>query len=390
MPRYAKMLHDGMKSRGHEVQLWHPRSFFSKFSTHVTFKKWLGYIDQYIVFTSQVKQRLKKTSPATLYVFTDQALGPWVPIVKNLPHVIHCHDFLAQRSALGEIPENRVGWTGKKYQSYIKRGYMQGRNFISVSEKTRHDLHKFLLPTLPEKSELVYNGLNQEFTNINQYDARRWLSKTTGLSLDDGFLLHVGGNQFYKNRIGVIEIYDQWRKFSSKKYPLILIGESPDFILLTRYKNSDFKESIYFLPNKDDKFVRTAYAGASVLIYPSIAEGFGWPIAEAMASGCPVLTTNEPPMSEVAGEAGFLIPVKPVSHIESVHWSYNGAKTLEEILNLTPDMREDLIEKGISNANRFNPQKALDQIEEIYKSIIADSKYTKQNQTNGSMSKDRS
>ena len=45
-----------------------------------------------------------------------------------------------------------------------------------------------------------------------------------------------------------------------------------------------------------------------------------------MASGCPVITTNESPMSEVAGEAGFLIPVKPVSQIETVHWSYNGAK----------------------------------------------------------------
>jgi len=75
-------------------------------------------------------------------------------------------------------------------------------------------------------------------------------------------------------------------------------------------------------------------------------------------------------MSEVAGEAGILIPVKPVSPIETIHWSYNGAKTLEEILNLTPDKREDLIEKGISNANRFDPEKTLDQIEEIYKSIV--------------------
>ena len=359
-----------MKSRGHTVQLWRPHSFFAKFSSQIKIKKWLGYIDQYVVFASQIKRRLKKIAPNTLFVFTDQALGPWVPFVKNLPHVIHCHDFLAQRSAIGEIPENKLGWTGKKYQSFIKKGYTQGKYFISVSEKTRQDLHKFLSPALPEMSELVYNGLNQEFSYINQKKARKSLSKSTGIFLDDGFLLHVGGNQFYKNRIGVIEIYDQWRKFSSKKYPLVLIGESPDLLLLTRYKNSDFNESIYFLPNKDDKFVRTAYSGASVLIYPSIAEGFGWPIAEAMASGCPVITTNEPPMSEVAGEAGILIPVKPVSPIETIHWSYNGAKTLEEILNLTPDKREDLIEKGISNANRFDPEKTLDQIEEIYKSIV--------------------
>ena len=85
---------------------------------------------------------------------------------------------------------------------------------------------------------------------------------------------HVGGNQFYKNRVGVIEIYDQWRKLSLKNYPLLLVGVPPDSSLLNRYKSSAYKESIYFLSKKDDQFIRFAYSGALILIYPSAGRRF--------------------------------------------------------------------------------------------------------------------
>ena len=371
MPRYAKILSEGMKSRGHNVNLWFPHSYFTRITSKGKFHKWLGYIDQYIVFTSQVKKRLKSSPPKTLYVFSDHALGPWVPLVKDLPHVIHCHDFLAQRSALGEIPENKLGWTGKTYQQFIKKGYLQGKYFISISKKTKYDLHRFL-NTEPLKSEMVYNGLNQVFNHLNVNEARIWLSKNTGINLKNGYILHVGGNQFYKNRVGVIEIYDQWRKMSNKTIPLLLIGESPEMTLKSRYFESPFQDSIHFLCNRDDQFVRSAYSGALVMLYPSIAEGFGWPIAEAMASGCPVITTNEAPMNEVAGEAAFYIPLKPLLPDEISEWSKNAGSLLEEILSFSPERRRDIISNGIENSKRFDPEKMLDRMEIIYKEIAGE------------------
>ena len=173
-------------------------------------KKWLGYIDQFIVFPRDVKKRLKNVSRNTLFVFTDHALGPWVPLVANRPHVIHCHDFLAQQSALGEIPENPTRKTGRNYQKMIHKGYSEGRNFISVSFNTKKMLHRFLTAS-PERSEVVYNGLNQSFTTLDPCKARDSVSRETGIELKNGYLLHVGGNQWYKNRIGVVEIYNAWR-----------------------------------------------------------------------------------------------------------------------------------------------------------------------------------
>jgi len=192
MPRYANMLADGMKQRGHEVSIWQPSPLF--FNQHFpgTLKKWLGYVDQYIVFPLKTRRRIKRIPQETLFVFADQALGPWVPMVKNRPHLIHCHDFLAQRSALGEFPQNPVSVTGRLYQSFIRRGYRKGKNFISVSYKTRSDLHKFL-NTVPSLSEVVYNGLNPRFYKTDPHNARELLSQKLKIDLSGGYILHVWG-----------------------------------------------------------------------------------------------------------------------------------------------------------------------------------------------------
>src|SRR5688572_1117129 len=205
MPRFSGMLEEGMKKRGHKVTAWSPQPRFFHPALPGMMKKWLGYIDQYVVFPIEVRARLKKSPKNTLFVFTDNALGPWVPLVRELPHIIHCHDFMAQESALGLIPENPTGWTGKQYQQMIYRGYCKGKNFICGSQNTRNLLHRFLLPSHPVISELVYNGLNQSFEPTDSRLARDVVGKESGLELASGYLLHIGGNQWYKNRVGVIE-----------------------------------------------------------------------------------------------------------------------------------------------------------------------------------------
>ncbi len=369
MPRFAKMLAEGMKKRGHQVELWSPKPKFYNLPLPKVFKKWLGYLDQYIVFPAQVRKRLKITNPNTLFVLTDHALGPWLPLVADRPHVVHCHDFLAQQSALGLIPENPTSWTGKQYQAYIRNGYSQGKNFISVSNKTQHDLHHFLDSSVI-KSDVVYNGLNQSFEAKNSINSRLAISNKTGLDLSQGYLLHIGGNQWYKNRLGVVEIYDAWRKQQKMAVPLLLIGESPDVMLTKRINQSKYKSEIHSFNNIQDNLISDAYSGAIVFLFPSLAEGFGWPIAEAMACGCPVITTDEAPMTEVAGNAAFLIPKQPNNKLEIITWAANAAKIVEAISSFSPEKRKNVTDAGIENSKRFNAEHALDQIENIYKSIL--------------------
>ncbi len=369
MPRYAQLLTEGMKIRGHSVEVWSPNPRFYKLPLPTDKKKWLGYLDQFIVFPREVYKRLKKHNSNTLFVFTDQALGPWVPLVADQPHVIHCHDFLAQRSALGQIPENPISWTGRQYQSMIRRGYSCGKHFICGSEKTREDLHYFLR-TPPASANVVDNGFNQPFAPCNPAKARGLLGAKTSLDLSGGYLLHVGGNQWYKNRVGVIEIYDAWRAHSSESLPLLMAGRPPSDTLLSAYKGATYRKDIHFLCNLSDEAIQLAYGGASLLLFPSLAEGFGWPIAEAMACGCPVITTNEAPMSAVAGKAGFLIPRKPMQASDVRAWAIEAGIVIKQVLELSPEKRRKVIEEGIINSKRFDTAYALDRIESIYKSIL--------------------
>lgn len=371
MPRFAKMLADGMRERGHTVEIWQPTPKVYNLPVPKGLKKWAGYIDQYIVFPSEVKRKLKNYDRSTLFVFSDQALGPWVPLVASRKHVIHCHDFLAQRSAKGEIPQNPTRWSGKKYQSFIHHGYAAGKNFLSVSKKTQLDLHEFL-PSKPKFSEVIYNGLNQSFVPGDKESARKEIEQNTGLKLNEGYILHVGGNQWYKNRAGIIEIYNAYRQLNNGNIPLLLMGESPDAFLVEKWNNSPFKENIHFLPGMSDHLVRRAYIGASVFLFPSLAEGFGWPIAEAMASGCMVITTDEAPMTEVAGGCAFLISVMPIESAAIAEWSAKSAKVLKDVLMLKEDERAEQISRGIKNATMFNAGLALDLIEQAYVKILTD------------------
>ena len=100
MPRFALMLQKGLQQKGHEVSSYTAKPIFSKLPLPIRFRKWGSYIDQYILFTIWFALKIRRLPSNTLFVITDHALGPWVPLIANRPHVIHCHDFLAQMAAL--------------------------------------------------------------------------------------------------------------------------------------------------------------------------------------------------------------------------------------------------------------------------------------------------
>lgn len=369
MPRYANMLCNGMRERGHDVEVWCPKAFLHKLPIKKSLKKWLGYIDQYILFPIVVKLKLTTCSKDSLFVFADQALGPWVPLVKNMSHVVHCHDFLALKSALGIIPENPTGFTGKIYQNYIRKGFSKGKYFISISEKTEEDLQDLHQGEIIS-SVVCYNGLNRHFEPMEVDLARQIIGEKLQLNLLKGYFMHIGGNQYYKNHKGILEIYEEFRTSTNDNTPLLLIGSKPIEELLSLYKKSNYQEDIHFISDLDDEFINAVYAGSTCLLFPSLYEGFGWPIAEAMASGCLVLTTAEPPMTEVLGSADFfLIPKRPFDENLVSDWAMEASKELVKITQLSEYKKNVFIKVGHDSVKRFDTNLALDKIEKFYYSI---------------------
>ncbi|MEC5166780.1 glycosyltransferase involved in cell wall biosynthesis [Flavobacterium sp. PL11] len=373
MPRFAQMLKEGMKQKGHQIIEWSPRPFFIKLAfLSKKLSKWLGYLDQYFVFPIEVSLKLIAYKKETLFVFADNALGPWVTLVKNRQHVVHCHDFLAQHSAFDLIPENKISQNGKYYQKFILWGYRKAENFISISYKTQSDLH-VLLETVPKVSHVVYNGLNQNFVPTqNKIALRKILSTEYNIDLSAGFVLHVGGNAFYKNKLGVLEIYDYWSSHYSVTIPLILVGEYPETEIIAFKEKSSVSKSIHFIANTEDLRLQQFYQSASVLLFPSLYEGFGWPIIEAMASGCLVITTEKDPMKEVAGEAGFYIPKKPFDEAGIVNWKKIAAQELQKVIHLSPEDHCKAVEISLSQSKKFLTIDFMNAIEKIYFEILKD------------------
>lgn len=369
MPRFARMLEQAYVARGHRVQVWSPHARAYNCVPFGRLSKWAGYVDQYILFPLWVRKQKKRQPAGTLYVFCDQALGTWVPLVKDQPHVVHVHDLLALRSALGDVPENPTSWTGRLYQRYIRYGFRQARHFISISKKSRDDLHRFGR-VRPDTSEVVYNGLNYPYAPIPFENARQVLQQA-GLPVSgEGMLLHVSGHQWYKNLPGVIQLYAEYARNEEHPLPLWCISPLPDAKAQLALNKIPPQGRVLFFQNLDNRVLQAAYSMARVFLIPSLAEGFGWPIIEAQACGCLVMTTDAPPMNEVGGPSASYLPLLGMQD-DMQAWAANGAAVLKSLLLMPDAERQQRAVQGIAHAARFSADDAIEDYLKIYRQVLA-------------------
>ncbi len=369
MPRFAHMLISSFESRGHAVTALSPPARFHRLAAGTRFAKWAGYIDQYLLFPATARRILKQMPDDTLFVFCDQALGPWVPLVQGRPHVIHTHDLLALRSALGDIKENPTGFTGRIYQRYIRRGFRRARHFICVSRKTRDDLQRFG-GVDASSADVVYNGLNFPFAPLAKEAAEQTLAAAGFTASPKGVILHVGGNQWYKNLAGVFAIYARYCAEEEDPLPLWCISPRPtQAVAAAALSRIGPRGSVQFHQHISSATLQAAYSYARALVFPSLAEGFGWPLIEAQACGCPVITTNEPPMNEVGGDAALYI--SRLEYGENIDtWAALGADSLRTLLMEPEEERARRRERGIAWANQFDHDRSIDGYLAIYQRIL--------------------
>lgn len=369
MPRFAQMLKSSFVERGHEVQIWSPAGRVFHWFEKSRLAKWAGYVDQYVLFPRWISSRLKAVSNDTLFVFCDQALGPWMPMIANRPHVVHVHDLLALRSALGDCPENPTSLTGRIYQRFIRRGFRTARHFISISQKTRSDLHYFGKVNALT-SEVVYNGLNFPYAPLDRGVSHEIL-RERGLPITSrGMLLHVGGGQWYKNLAGIISLYARYAEEETEPLSLWCVGPPPSAAIEVQLRKVPSSGRVHFFQNLDNLGLQAAYCAANALIFPSLEEGFGWPLVEAQACGCPVITTNAPPMIEVAGEAALYLP-RLTRDASIDDWAANGASVLRNLLSESALEMAARSKLGQAWSANFTLRKTIDGYLNIYEDVLA-------------------
>jgi glycosyltransferase involved in cell wall biosynthesis len=171
---------------------------------------------------------------------------------------------------------------------------------IAVSETTKQDIINFLRCS-PDKIEVIYNGYDRErYFPLAENDHA--IEKAYGFSQ---YILAVGPTYEHKNFRVLMEAYKMLGPEFIREYPLLVAGGKNPYLgeIISLVKALELENSVHFLGYVPINLMASLYREATLLIFPSLYEGFGFPVLEAMACGCPVLTSNTSSMPEVCGDA---------------------------------------------------------------------------------------
>ena len=305
MLRFAELIQRLYAEAGHEVRLLQPAVALGRWARHPErgFGKWLGYMDRFVLFRGPLRRAL---AWADVVHVCDHSNAMTVPWLRGKPHLVTCHDMLAIRGAAGRIDGYRIGPGGRVLQRWILAGLRHAEHVVCDSLQTRRELQE--MAGLPDaRVSVVPVALNYPYRPMAAGDAAARIA-TAGLDPQSPYVLHVGGNEWYKNRVGVVRIFAELMKQQDyQAHRLVLAGKTWDADLAAAVAGSGLADRIDAVVDADSETLRALYSRADFLLFPSLAEGFGWPIAEAMACGCPVVTTGRAPMTEVGGEAALYL-----------------------------------------------------------------------------------
>jgi glycosyltransferase involved in cell wall biosynthesis len=369
MRAVADQIGSGLRGRGYKVKdLTAPVLFGGLLPRSHPVAKWLGYVDQFLIFPPWLWLRALLLPEGSLCVLVDQALGPWLPALGSRAHVVHCNDLLALEASLGCQPFQRLSRSGRCYQRWILQGFRQGRCFLSISAATQVALERHLHHP-PLLSAVLHLPLPPRFTTLPGDRAAAVVRQALPQMNRQPFLFHIGRN-WYKNRLGVLAIWEQLHVLGLPLH-LVLVGSPDAAMQLWLQLRPQLAPWLHVLERASDELVVALYNQAAALLFPSHAEGFGWPILEALACGCPVVTTDRPPMTEVGGEAVTTIPPAPPPPALLDTWAREVAQQLQHVLTRSAIEQDRMRQLGFAQASRFQLETWLDQLESYYQQALA-------------------
>jgi len=228
---------------------------------------------------------------------------------------------------------NRIRWVKKEIGV-----------IITDSQSTKNDLTEII--KIPKrKIYVIYPGIDKKRFYPQSKEKINKIKRKYGLS---SYILAVGTREPRKNFIRIIKVF---KKLKNENLQLAIAGKYGWGEEIKKLKNSKTQKLkiLGYVPNKD---LAPLYSGACCFIYPSLYEGFGLPILEAMACGCPVITSNTSSMPEVAGEAAILINPRKTIEI---------TQAIDKIIN-SKKLADKLSKKGIEQAKKFSWEKTAREV----------------------------
>ncbi len=297
-------------------------------------------------------QRIKKDGLQLLHV---PAFAP--AMFPRMKTVVTAHDLI------GMLFPNQIGRASRFYWGrWLPAALKRADALIADSESTRRDLIEHL--RVPErKITVIYPSGHEGFTA--SVSAQMLAQVKTKHGLDTPYFLFVGTIEPRKNLSRVIGAVERLKKSGKAGGARLVVVGSKQFAHGAFFQQlgksmSGAMDEIIFTGYVTRAELNSLYCGAAALVYPSLYEGFGIPILEALGSGCPVITANVSSTPEVAGEAALQVDPLDESQI---------AAAMERMLS-DASLRQKLKRAGAEQIKKFSWEKTAQQTLQVYKTLL--------------------
>jgi hypothetical protein len=280
--------------------------------------------------------------------------------IQNCQSVVTVHDLTYLIFAKTIRKRRYLRWLDRLRFSKIG----QSTILIADSENTKRDMIR-LLGIDHSKIRVIYLGVGREFSPVDNPSLIQEIK--TKYKIDHDYILHVGGISPTKNMRAIMQAFRELISSYKRDIQLVLAGDFSRSPYLGDFKRGvkdlNLENNVVLPGNIDNGELSLFYGGAALFVYPSLYEGFGLPILEAMACGCPVVTSNTSSMPEVAGGAGLMIDPRDVAEL---------ASAMHKIL-VNDELRRKMKVNGIERAKRFSWEKTSRETLKVYQEAVGGS-----------------
>lgn len=364
MQKFAETLYTAFERRNISVEIIKPQPRFAgKHRKPVGFGKWLGYIDKFFVFPGYLKSELSRLgiSPDDRVIIhiCDHSNAIYTKYLKDYPHLVTCHDLMAIRSAHGDFPQNRTRLTGRLLQGMILRGLRRAKFVACVSENTKRDLVA-LDAARADRCITIPSGLNYPYGRIDKEAALKQLARFN-LPENRPIIFNVSNNSWYKNRDGLLSVFQKVTQEISADVPILVLGGACLSASQKKFvRDNGLKDAVYELGHVSGEELGALYSLANVFLFPSFYEGFGWPPLEAQACGCPVVATTGGALREVLLNSALTADPADFDAL---------AQHTVSVLQ-SQQVSEDLVSRGYRNVKRFDLEEMVQKYIMAYEEVL--------------------
>lgn len=354
MLRFADLLNEALGSRGVVVRLIQPPCVLGRLCVRGSkAAKWAAYVDKFLLFPLVLALVSKRYEVAHI---CDHSNAVYRPFLRSRVTVATCHDLLAVRGALGEETFCPASGLGRRLQSAILRDLALIPWVACDSDATRSDFTRLTGRGAGAGLRTLYLGFPLKFSPADQTLVSQALA-SLGLR-PGGFLLQTGSAQARKNREGTLRVLaalkDRWPGH------VVFAGEALTLGQRELAQNLQISDRVVELTEVSDELLTILYTGAHALLFPSLCEGFGWPVLEAQACGCPVITADNTSLQEVGGAGAMIFEAS------------NHEGMAQAVLRLEDAVqREKLRARGFENLHRFSLDAMVAGYVNLYEEALA-------------------